>query len=97
MQSKEKDSAFNEWLKTKKKQKRQEQDIEKRKQKEIDEGWYTRPRKDCDKAFKRNDHLKNHLLIHSSEKTNICNECDAKFTSKRTLELHTRIEPGRLT
>ena len=53
LQDKEAEGAFKEWLKLKYVQKRREKVSEDQKKREFDEGWYERPRDDCDKAFRQ--------------------------------------------
>jgi len=46
------EKAYKEWLKIKKEQAKKEKEIQKKEQKEYDEGWYVRPRKECDRAYR---------------------------------------------
>jgi len=42
----------------------------------------------CGKFFKKPDHLKTHLLIHSGEKPHKCEECQRGFTQDTHLKTH---------
>ena len=54
-------------------------------------------RKDCNKRFKTNVHLKSHLLTHSSVKSFCCDECDKRFKRENDLRkhfsVHTNVRP----
>ena len=43
---------------------------------------------DCDKKFKRSDHLKKHRRIHTGETPFGCTDCDKKFKQKSSLKIH---------
>ena len=53
MQEREESGAFDAWLKHKREQKKKEQYIEDQKRKEFDEGWYTRPRSESERAYRQ--------------------------------------------
>lgn len=42
----------------------------------------------CRKAFKRNEHLARHMIIHSGRKNQICTECGKAFYRKDHLKKH---------
>jgi len=42
----------------------------------------------CGKAFRRQDHLRDHRYIHSKEKPFKCSECGKGFCQSRTLAVH---------
>ena len=42
----------------------------------------------CGKAFRRQDHLRDHKYIHSKEKPFKCNECGKGFCQSRSLAVH---------
>ncbi|CAL4117094.1 unnamed protein product, partial [Meganyctiphanes norvegica] len=42
----------------------------------------------CGKAFRRQDHLRDHKYIHSKDKPFKCNICDKGFCQARTLAVH---------
>lgn len=48
----DREKAYKEWLKIKKEQAKKEKELQKREQKEYDEGWYVRPREECDRAYR---------------------------------------------
>jgi hypothetical protein len=52
LQKRDPDGAYKDWMKAKKNQSKKEKDEEKKERREFDEGWYVRPRKECDKAYK---------------------------------------------
>ncbi|XP_015196310.1 zinc finger protein 501-like [Lepisosteus oculatus] len=45
---------------------------------------------ECDKAYKRMDHLKRHQQMHSGEKPFHCGTCEKRFSLRRSLEYHQR-------
>ena len=45
--------SFDEWLKSKRHQRRQSLQMEKQRKKEFSEGWYVRPREDCQRAYRQ--------------------------------------------
>ena len=47
------ESAFEEWLKTKRKQRQRDEYVDKQRMKEERSHWDVRPRQECDKAFKQ--------------------------------------------
>ena len=42
----------------------------------------------CGKAFRRQDHLRDHKYIHSKEKPHQCEECGKGFCQSRSLAVH---------
>ncbi|KHJ86689.1 zinc finger, C2H2 type [Oesophagostomum dentatum] len=42
----------------------------------------------CGKAFRRQDHLRDHKFIHSKEKPFKCDVCGKGFCQSRTLQVH---------
>ncbi|CAH1228905.1 CCDC181 [Branchiostoma lanceolatum] len=45
--------AYQEWLKTKREQRKKEREIEEQRKREQEQGFYLRAREDCDKAYKQ--------------------------------------------
>lgn len=45
---------------------------------------------ECDKAFRHQHHLKNHLRVHEKNSPFKCNECNKCFKQKHSLTLHLR-------
>ena len=42
----------------------------------------------CGKAFRRQDHLRDHKYIHSKDKPHKCKSCDKGFCQSRSLAVH---------
>ena len=42
----------------------------------------------CDKKFKRNAHLSNHLRLHTGEKPFVCQACSCAFAQESALRYH---------
>ncbi|XP_026568254.1 gastrula zinc finger protein XlCGF7.1-like, partial [Pseudonaja textilis] len=49
---------------------------------------------ECEKSFKRKDHLQSHLIIHTGEKPYKCLECGKSFRHISNLYTHQRIHTG---
>ena len=52
LQKTDREKAYKEWLKIKKEQAKKEKEVQKRERKEYNEGWYVRPRDECDRAYR---------------------------------------------
>ena len=48
----------------------------------------------CIKSFRRRDHLKNHIKVHTGEKSHSCSLCDKSFANYEKLKIHCRIHTG---
>lgn len=48
----------------------------------------------CEKAFKRNEHLTRHFVIHSGDKNFSCSVCHKAFSRKDHLNKHTQTHTG---
>lgn len=48
----------------------------------------------CEKAFKRNEHLTRHFVIHSGDKNFSCDVCHKAFSRKDHLNKHTQTHSG---
>ena len=49
----------------------------------------------CNKQFRRQSYLKEHILIHTGEKLHQCNVCDKSFTLKGKLNRHMLTHTGK--
>ena len=49
----------------------------------------------CDKAFKKNQELKQHNIIHTNVKPFVCETCDKAFKSNHYLKLHKVIHANK--